>query len=69
MYTYMCIYVGVWQARHYQGYTVENQGYLFIYICLDVRVILYSDPRVFVFARRSTVSHIPLNRILWFINL
>ncbi len=34
-----------------------------------IYVILDFDPHVFVFARRSTSSHTPLNRIFWFIDL
>ncbi len=40
------------------GNTIENQGYLFVYImCGRTYVILYFDPRVFVFASWSTPFH------------
>ncbi len=42
-----------------RGDTIENRGYLFVYIyvCGHMYVILYFDPRVFMFASWSTPSH------------
>ncbi len=44
-----------------RGNTIENQGYLYVYICVCVcghtYVILYFDPRIFVFASCSTPTH------------
>ncbi len=38
-----------------------------LYICLDVRMSFCTlTLRIFVFARRSTLSQTSLNRILWF---
>ncbi len=42
---------------------------LCIYMFGHMYVILYFDRHVFIFARRSTSSHTPLNRIFWFIDL
>ncbi len=41
------------------GNTIDNRGYLSVYICVCGRtcVILYFDPHIFVFALRSTSSH------------
>ncbi len=36
---------------------------MFVYMFGRTYVILYFDPRIIVFARRSIPSHIPLNRI------
>ncbi len=42
-----------------RGNTIENRGYLFVYIyvCGRTYVILYFDPGMFVFALWSTPSH------------
>ncbi len=40
-----------------------------LYMFGHTYVILYFDPRIFVFARRSIPSPYSLNRILWFIYL
>ncbi len=49
-----------------RGNTIENRRYLFIYIFGRTYVILYFDPRVFLFAPCSTLSQASLNRILRF---
>ncbi len=49
-----------------RGNTIENRGYLFVYICVcgHMYVILYFDPRIFVFASWSTPSHTSTKHIL-----
>ena len=51
----------------YKDNTIENWGYLFVYIlCLDVyRSFCTLTPRIFVLALFSTPSQTSLNRILW----
>ncbi len=52
-----------------RGNSIENRGYLFTYICLDVqKAFLYFDPHVFVLVLWSTPSQTSLNRILRFID-
>ncbi len=56
----VCIYVSLASERDtLRGNTIENRGYLFVYIymCEHTYVILYSDPHVLVFTSWSTPSH------------
>ncbi len=50
-----------------RGKTIENRGYLFVYVCGRTYVILYSDPHVFVFVSCLPLPIPPLlNRIFSF---
>ncbi len=50
-----------------KGNTIENRGYLFVYICVDIRMPFCTlTLPYFLFARCSTPSQTSLNRILWF---